>query len=265
MGQPIGVFSARADGATTIAVGLAASLSARGRTLLIDLNLDCPEVAPLLDVACSRTVYHLAYNAQLAPVSPDELEEHVGWRDGLAVLPGIGHPDHRDRITDHFLTGLLAAVRHGFEHVVIDLGRVQDRLPSPIASSTLLWIIRPSPLGMEALDRTHRRLEDRDASWLVSTRVVLNRVSEHSLAGAADYLPNEYGLSVAASIPDTPDYWRRVESEHSARALSVARPDHPRYRANHGEQALEARSAIEALVATVTEAAAPEPAGAAKA
>jgi len=75
MQPPVGVFSARADGATTIAVGLAACLSAQGRTLLIDLNLDSPEVAPLLDVGSSRTLYHLAYNAQLAPVSAEELEE----------------------------------------------------------------------------------------------------------------------------------------------------------------------------------------------
>lgn len=56
----IGVFSARADGATTIAVGMAAVLSARARTLLIDLNLDSPEIAPLLDLDASRNVFHLA-------------------------------------------------------------------------------------------------------------------------------------------------------------------------------------------------------------
>jgi len=54
------VFSARADGATTIAVGMAAVLSARARTLLIDLNLDSPEIAPLLDLDASQNVFHLA-------------------------------------------------------------------------------------------------------------------------------------------------------------------------------------------------------------
>src|ERR1700738_3186788 len=114
----LGIFSARADGATTVAVGLAACLSARARTLLVDLNLDCPEVAPLLDVGCSRTVYHLAYNAQLAPVSREALEEHIGWRDRLAVLAGITHPEHAERITDHFLSGLLDAASRSFEFVV---------------------------------------------------------------------------------------------------------------------------------------------------
>ena len=45
----LGVYSARADGATSTAIGLAAVLAARARTLLIDLNLDNPEVATILD------------------------------------------------------------------------------------------------------------------------------------------------------------------------------------------------------------------------
>ena len=262
MSAPIAIFSARADGATTIAVGLAASLSARGRTLLIDLNLDSPEVAPLLDLGCSKTVYHLAYNAQLAPVSPDELEEHLGWRDGLAVLPGITHAEHAERITDHFLASLLEAASQRFESVVIDLGRMRGTLAGPLTSASLLWAVQPSPLGMEALERIFRRLEDRDTSWLASTRLVLNRVSERSLAGAERYVGEEYGLEAAASLPDTPDYWSRVELEHSARALSVAHPDHPRYLAAHGEQALIARRALEVLATRTTAPSASEPVGA---
>ena len=247
MPTPIGVFSARADGATTVALGLAACLSARGRTLLVDLNLDCPELAALLDVGCSRTLYHLAYNAQLAPVSSEELEDHIGWRDGLAVLPGITHPEHAERITDHFLTGLLDAARRSFEYVVIDLGRIRSALAVPLRSASLLWVVQPSPLGMEALDRTVRRFEDRGAGGLARTRLALNRVSERSLAGTERYVGDEYGLEVAATLPDTPDYWRRVESEHSARAVSVSNPEHPRYLSAHGEQALLARRAIEEL------------------
>ena len=252
MEPPVGVFSARADGATTIAVGLAACLSAQGRTLLIDLNLDSPEVAPLLDAASSRTLYHLAYNAQLAPVSPDELEEHIAWSDGLAVLPGITHPEHRDRISDHFIAGLLEAASRRFEHVVIDLGRIRDSISDPLATAFLIWVVSPTPLGMDALDRIHRRLQDRDPAWLASTRAAINRMSELSLARSGTYLEDEYGLETIGTIPDTPDYWRRVEFEHSVRALSIAGSDHPRFLAAHGEQALKARRAIESLATTVT-------------
>jgi len=143
-------------------LGLPPASLARARTLLIDLNLDCPEVAPLLDTGCSKTIYHLAYNAQLAPVSPDELEDHLGWRDGLAVLAGITHPEHAERITDHFLSGLLEAASGRFEHVVMDLGRLRVSLANPLTSTTLLWVVQPSPLGMEgngANFPAHRRPE----------------------------------------------------------------------------------------------------------
>jgi MinD-like ATPase involved in chromosome partitioning or flagellar assembly len=247
----IGVFSARADGATTIAVGMAAVLSARARTLLIDLNLDSPEIAPLLDLDASRNVFHLAYNAQLAQVAGDELEEHVAWRDGLAVLPGLLKPDQAERISDHFLTGLMQAAGQRFQHVVIDLGRVRSGLPAPMTAADLCWVVIPSPLGMDALERSFGRLEEAGYDWLKRTRIVLNRVHAGSLAGADRYAATEHGLATAASIPDTPDYWRRVEVQHSPRALSVPEPEHPRYKKVHGDQALVARRAIEALTASI--------------
>ena len=244
----IGVFSARADGATTVSVGMAAVLSARGRTLLIDLNLDSPEIASLLDLDASHNVFHLAYNAQLAPVGEDELEEHVSWRDGLAILPGLLKPDQAERISDHFLTGLMQAAGHRFQHVVIDLGRVRSGFPAPVTAGALCWVVTPSPLGMDALERHFGRLDEMGYDWLRQTRLVLNRVHKGSLAGADRYADTEHGLATAASIPDTPDYWRRVELQHSVRALSIPEPEHPRYRKVHGDQALVARRAYEALI-----------------
>jgi hypothetical protein len=63
----------------------------------------------------------------------------------------------------------------------------------------------------------------------------------------------------AASIPDTPDYWRRVELQHSPRALSIPEPEHPRYKKVHGDQALVARRAIEALTASIVPDSEPAP------
>ena len=258
----VGVFSARADGATTIAIGLAAVLSGRARTLLIDLNLDSPEIAPLLDLETSRSVFHLAYNAQLAPVAGEELEEHVSWRDGLAVLPGLIKPDQAEHISDHFLTGLLEAAGERFQHVVLDLGRVRSGFSAPVTAGELCWVVTPTPLGMDALERHFGRLEEAGCSWLKRTRLVLNRVREESLVGADRYAETEYGLATAASIPDAPDYWRRVELQHSPRALSVRDPEHPRYLKAHGENALVERRALEALAGTLASAAdtAPQPA-----
>ena len=86
----LGIFSARADGATTVAVGLAACLSARARTLLVDLNFDCPEVAPLLDTGCSKTIYHLAYNPHPPTAHPDERAGPPAGAHQRAAAPGVG-------------------------------------------------------------------------------------------------------------------------------------------------------------------------------
>src|SRR6266567_2780648 len=60
----LGVYSARAEGATSTAIGLAAVLAGRARTLLIDLNLDNPEIATILDLDPEVGIFDLAYKAQ---------------------------------------------------------------------------------------------------------------------------------------------------------------------------------------------------------
>src|SRR3989442_6027151 len=87
-GQLIVIVSARSDGASSLALGLAAVLGARHRTVLVDLNRDNAEIATFLNADESKTLYHLAYNAQLAAITEIELREHFQWQDGLAVLPG---------------------------------------------------------------------------------------------------------------------------------------------------------------------------------
>src|SRR6202140_3892961 len=97
-GQLIAIVSARSDGATSLALGLAA-VSARHRTVLVDLNRDNAEVATFLNADESKTLYHLAYNAQLAAITEIELREHLQWKDGFAVLPGITDQRQAGQIT----------------------------------------------------------------------------------------------------------------------------------------------------------------------
>src|ERR1700738_2756777 len=104
-------ISAHSDGATTLAAALAACWSADERTGLIDLKPDRPDVATLLAVVDTKTIYHLAFNAQLAPVSAADLEEHLSWHEGLAVLPGIARAAQQASIADHFIAGLIDQAR----------------------------------------------------------------------------------------------------------------------------------------------------------
>ena len=134
----VGVFSARADGATTVAIGLAAVLAARARTLLIDLNLDNPEVATVLDLDPEVGVFDLAYKAQLAPVDREELEQHTGFRDRVAVHEG----SQRDAVAGSIISGLRAIVL-----VASGLVFVADLA----ATSGLAGAITTSTLGRGAL------------------------------------------------------------------------------------------------------------------
>ena len=245
----IGVFSARADGATSVAIGLAAVLAARARTLLIDLNLDNPEITTILDLDPEVGIFDLAYKAQLAPVDRDELDQHTGYRDRIAVLPGIKHRDDAGRITGHFISGLLDAALRRFEHVVIDLGRQPASLGDAMGSVGLIWVVTPSPRGTAALERRYWEAERQEEEWLKKASIVVNRHNERAFAGFERYADEEYGLSAVCSIPDAPDYWTHVDLQHSVEALNIAETHlaDPRYEKQHGPQALTTRRAFEAL------------------
>ena len=249
-----GVFSARADGATTVAIGLAAVLASRQRTLLMDLNLENPEVATILDLDPEVGIFDLAYKAQLAPVDRDELDQHTGYRDRIAVLPGVNRRDDVGRITPHFLAGLLEAASGRYEQVVIDLGRMPRLLATAAEEMRLLWVVTPTPRGTAALERRYWEAERNDEAWLKRPALVVNRHGDRAFVGFERYAADEYGLATAGTLPEGSDYWARVELQHSVEALNIAEAHttDPRYEKHHGPQALATRRAYEALAESLT-------------
>jgi Mrp family chromosome partitioning ATPase len=242
------VVSARPDGATTVAVGLAAVRSAGGRTLLVDLNTDRADIAPLLDLGEARTIYHLAFNAQLNPVSGSDLEDHLLWHEGVAVLAGVSRGAHRRLIVDDFVSGLLDQALERFDHVVLDLGRVRADIPASATQGQVLWVVVPGPLGVAAVETATVDLVEEEAGWLANARFVLNRCRGDSFLGVDRFLEREYGLTVAGQLPDVPSYLRTVEHSHSVRALSAPAGDDRLYSKRYGAEAVAMRRAFEALV-----------------
>ena len=254
----IAVASARPDGGTTLALGLAALMSRTDRTLLIDLNVDRAEIAALLDIEESRTVSHLAYNAQLSPVTQQDLEDHLAWHEGLAVLPGVADATQGRQIRNHFVAGVLQAAQSGFKHVVCDLGRVRPDLPPAAVTDALLWAVAPTPLGIWAFDRAFRQAREAEAEWLGQARAVVTQEAADSLGGVPAYLKREYGVHVLGELPYEPRFWRSVQVSHSLRALNVEMHDQARYLRAYGPDALRTREALERLVAEITPATTPE-------
>ena len=245
------LVSARPDGATTLAAALAAVWSATDRTLLIDLNLDHPEVAPLLDIGEGKTIYHLAFNAQLAPVSAADLEDHLSWHEGMAVIGGIARADQRSAIADHFVNALIERAVGSFDRVVVDLGRVRPSLPESIAKGAVLWAVGPGPLGVAAVERASIELQEAGSAWPASSTLVLNRCGAHDFVGVDRFLVREYGMEVIGQVPEAPNFVKSIELSHSLRALSVPDPDDHGFTRRYGEQALAMRRAIEAVAAAV--------------
>lgn len=255
MGPPrpglIAIASARPDGATTLALGLASVLSRSDRTLLIDLNVERAEIAPMLDIDESRTVFHLAYNAQLSPVTQLDLEDQVAWHEGLAFLPGVADATQGEQIRTHFVAGLIEAARLGFKHVVCDLGRARPDMPPAAVSEGLLWVVGPTPLGLWAFDRVFRRAREAEAEWLEHACVVVNQEAADSLGGVPAYLSREYSLPVLGELPYEPRFWRSLQVAHSVRALNVEIRDQARYLRTYGQDALRTRDALEQLLAAL--------------
>jgi len=252
--QAITIVSARSEGASTLSLGLAAVLGARGRTALVDLNLESADLASFLDLDASKTIYHLAYNAQLAPVSDEELRQHLQWHDGFAVLPGVTHPEHRRQVQPHFIGSLIQALGMQFEGVLIDAGRLHGSLPSELTAGKVLWVLVPRPLGMAAFDRTFRALDDVNTPWLTQAQVVLNRVSAQTLREVTSFIRMEYGLAVLGQVSDCPEFWSQVELAHSLRALSGPSDDRRRFVRAYGEGAMRMRADLEVLAERLTRA-----------
>jgi hypothetical protein len=243
----IGVVSARPDGATSVAIGLAAVLSADRRVLVVDAS-DRPEVAPLLNLDESAGLHQLARRSRLAAVSVAELGVHAQWRDGLAVLAGTFlPPEQRLEITDQFIDELIAAAAVGFDHVVVDLGRPRASLPSSIARGNLLWVVAPTPLGLVALERSVGQLGLLDRDWWSSTGVVLNCIPARAWHGVDRFIEREYRTRVIGRLPAAPGLWESVEVSHSLDALCDPITELARHRRAHETEVLLTRRALNQL------------------
>jgi hypothetical protein len=246
-----GVVSARPDGATSLAIALAARLSASARTLLVDLNVTRPEVATLLDLDQRRNVYHLAFGSQVAPINPAELNEAISWVDSLACLAGIVHEDQADFLSEGFVAGLLEAAAINFDRVVLDLGRLRSKVPAASRVDLLLCAISPTPLGLAAFDRRWRVLEDDDVEWRSTLRPLLTRSKDTTLDGIENYLRLGTGLEVFGDLPDCPGIWNRLEYSHSLRELLAPGTDEAWFRRTFDEEVWHYRRSLDHLAESI--------------
>jgi len=249
--QVIGVSSARPDGATSVAVALSAQFCAQARTLVVDLNPVQPELGALLDLDGPLNLHHVAHAFQLGCVRSSDLERSLSWRDGVACVAGVAHPDQGAEITTPFVSALLATASEMFEVIVLDLGRLRANLVGADAVDQLIWVVQPSPLGLAAFDRTWRVLDADAVPWMDKLAPVLNRVDEVTMSDTASYLKVQTGLAPIGTLPECRDLWRRIEYTHSLDGLLAPLEDGRRYVQTHGAGALAYRQELARLTANL--------------
>ncbi|GAA2471088.1 AAA family ATPase [Actinocorallia cavernae] len=168
-------------GATLTAVQLALAAQASGRsTALVDLDLQCGDVASFLDIQFRRSVADLAAISDISPrVLADALFRHD---TGLALLLAPGEGERGEEVTDRAVRQIVRALRSRYEVVVIDCGAQLGGAGAAAieTADTALLVTTPDVIAVRAAKRTVRmwdRLQIRKAE---ETTVVVNRQSRHT-------------------------------------------------------------------------------------
>lgn len=189
---------AGAPGRTTLAIGLAAELAARGRAVcLIDADTYGGTVAPalgLLDEAPGfAAACRLAGSESLTMVELDRVAQQAGGDGGapFAVLTGIGRPHRWPELSTGRVTAVLDRARRWREVIVVDAGfnletdeEVSSDLAAPRRNAATVAALRSAdqvvavgggdPIGLARLLRSHGELLE--VAEGARVRVVINRV-----------------------------------------------------------------------------------------
>ena len=127
-----------APGTTTIAIGLAATLSATGRrVLLIDGDLRGGSICACLDLDPRRGLAGLSIGSgdRLQGVL-DELQEGPGF----SVLAGVERPEAQERLLPERISRAIAVCQERFDVILIDAGETI----SGVTSATGAAFVRPA-------------------------------------------------------------------------------------------------------------------------
>ncbi|MDI6857208.1 MAG: P-loop NTPase [Dehalococcoidia bacterium] len=137
-GRVIALLSGKgAPGVTTVAIGLAAALSERGRrVVLVDADLRGGNVGPYLDLDPRRGLVGLAFGRNGASAA-GAVEEELQEGPGFMVLSGLERPDSGLGMSAELVTAAFTTLRETFDDVLVDVGEVVAGASSPASDAVL--------------------------------------------------------------------------------------------------------------------------------
>jgi len=218
-GRVIALLSGKgAPGVTTVAIGLAAALSERGRrVVLVDADLRGGNVGPYLDLDPRRGLVGLPFGRNGASAT-GPVEEELQEGPGFMVLAGVERPDSGLSVSAELVMAAVRTLREKFDDVLVDVGEVVAGASSAAseailrAAERLLVVLGPDLVALWNARAVLRYLREGLGVAPEAIGAVLNRREgrEHY---AAEEVERALGLPVLAELPEDRRAARRAVAE----------------------------------------------------
>jgi pilus assembly protein CpaE len=197
-------------GKTVVASNLGVALASEGASVaLVDLNLQCGDLALALGLQPDRTIYDLATSG--GSLDAEKLDAFLGRHEsGVRVLMAPTRPDQSSSVTVEFLGRAYSLLRAMHDYVVVDTppGFTPEVIASIDGASDVCMVaaldvlsLKSTKVGLETL-----RLMGYDLSRL---RLILNR-ADSRVGLSADDVTSIVGRAPDVLVPSHRDITRTV-------------------------------------------------------
>jgi len=215
-GEVIALVSGKgAPGTTTLAIGLAAALGTKGRSvLLIDADLRGGAVGPYLDLDPRRGLSGLT----VAPTDrPERLLDELQDGPGFFILAGVERPETKDRLLPERISDTVSALQERFDVIIIDVGETLSGVTSAVGAAFLrsaervLLVTTADLFGLWNARASLRFVTESLGAPPEAVSAVVNRLNRRDQYGAQE-VERALGICVVASIPEDPRAARRARA-----------------------------------------------------
>lgn len=213
-GEVIALVSGKgAPGTTTLAIGLAAALGTKGRSvLLIDGDFRGGAVGPYLDLDPRRGLSGVTVGPTHRPERVlDELQDGPGF----SVLAGVERPEALERLLPERITGTVSTLQDRFDIIVIDGGETLSGVTSAVGAAfvcsaeRILLVTTADLLGLWNARASLRFVTESLGVPAEAVSAVVNRHNRRDQYGPQE-VERAIGIRVVAAIPEDPRAARRA-------------------------------------------------------
>ena len=218
-GEVIALVSGKgAPGTTTVAIGLAAALGAKGRSvLLIDGDLRGGSIGPCLDLAPRRGLSGLSVGPADRPEGVlDELQDGPSF----SVLTGIERPEAQERLKPERIAATVSALQERFDVILIDAGETLSGVTSAAGAAFLrpaeriLLVTTADLYGLWNARAALRFVTESLGLPPEAASAIVNRRDGSGEYGAHE-VERALGIRVVAAIPEDLRAARRARADQA--------------------------------------------------